>query len=117
MLVRGSLLPQQLTVHGDKFPNILKRRYVSRGIIPRVMQIATSVSPGPVDTADPEHIHKTGVEWYFVLAGCAMFRVGNENHNVEPGDMIVVQPNTTHSYVVADGEVLHLLYGLNATDE
>ena len=117
VFVRGSEIEEVPTVHGEDLP-VRKRVYCNRreNPIPHVMQFARSRSIGPVDTADG-HVHKTMVEWYYVISGRATFHVGGWSMNAGPDDFIAVPPNTTHSYVVAAGDVLELFYGGIATEE
>jgi len=123
LFVRTSEVPEQPTAHGEDYPG-RKRPLVKRGVIPSVMQIATSVEPGPVDSRDfdpPEgHRHPTGVEWYYILGGRATFVIGEgedeEVHEARAGDFLVVPENTLHYHIVPDGVKLELFYGLNATD-
>lgn len=118
MLVRTSDLPEQKTAHGE-YPG-RKQVIVGRGMMPQVMQLAISRTPGPTSSADfdpPEgHRHPTAWEWYFILEGTATFLIGNESHKAEPGDFLAVPPNTLHSHIVPDGVELKMFYGVIATD-
>ena len=116
MFSRKLDVPQQPTAHGEKLP-ILKRVMVGSGVIDHITQIATSESIGPCDTLDPNHTHPTMWEIYVLLRGHATFTVGGKIYNANEGDTVVVPPKTTHSYRVADSEVLELLYFGVATDD
>lgn len=115
MFVREGTLPQQVTVHGPDTPT-WKRVLVSKGMIPYIMQIATSVSWDSCDTSFDQHVHETMWEFYFVHRGRAVFTIGNEVHEAEAGDFLAVPPNTTHYYKVPPGEELELFYFGVATD-
>lgn len=52
----------------------------------------------PADGTDPQSPH-TEDEVYFVLDGRARIRIADEEHPVEPGDVIFVQKDTQHRFV------------------
>ena len=116
MFVRGSDLPEVVTAHGPDVP-VRKKVFVPRGVIPHIMQLATSVSIGPCDLSVDLHTHNTMWEIWFVLEGHATFHIGDETHPVGPGDLVAAPPNTFHPYRVETDEVLKLFYMGVATDE
>jgi mannose-6-phosphate isomerase-like protein (cupin superfamily) len=42
-------------------------------------------------------------ENYYVLSGRAVYRVGDQEYEVEPGDMIIVPPGAPHRQRVIEG--------------
>lgn len=113
--VRESDCPQQATAHGADMPT-RKRVLVSSGEIPHITQLATSVSWDECDSGTDPHVHKTMWELYFVRSGHAVFTIDNWEYLAGPGSFLRVPPNTQHSYKVAAGERMELLYFGIATD-
>lgn len=101
--------PQMWTAHGSDMKT-KKRVLLKSGEVPHLMQFATSVSWDGCNTAIDPHVHGTMYEIYFIRGGHATFTIGGETFIGGPGDLIVVPPKMSHSYVVADGEVLDLAY-------
>lgn len=100
---------EETTAHGTEMPT-RKRVLLRTGEVPHITQLATSRSWDGCDTAEDPHVHPTMWELYFVRAGRATFTIDGDVHEAEPGSFLAVPPNTTHSYVVAPGDVLELLY-------
>lgn len=50
------------------------------------------------------HIHPNQSEGFEVLEGRAKVLVGTEIHTLEPGDKVVVPPNTVHHWMALDQE-------------
>lgn len=57
-------------------------------------QIGLTPNGGP-----PLHIHPHQDEWFFVLEGEYLFRVGEEQHNMKTGDTIFLPRNVPHAFV------------------
>jgi mannose-6-phosphate isomerase-like protein (cupin superfamily) len=55
--------------------------------------------------AEP-HYHPDGnAEYYLILQGNGIVVIGGKEHRVEPGDALVIPPNTAH-FTISDGIVL-----------
>lgn len=116
---QGEKPEEKVVAHGDDYPSwkcVLESRR-SEMPIPHVMQVATSRTVGPSDSRDPNHLHKTMWECYYITSGTARFYVGDEEFDVDPGDYIRVPPNTPHGHVVPEGVVLRMFYFSIATDQ
>ncbi len=116
MLREEKDVPEEVTAHGPELPT-RKRVLLRRGEVPHITQLATSRSWDECDTSHDPHVHPTMWEIYVVRAGRATFTIGGEVHEAGPGSFLAVPPKTTHTYRVAPGEVLELLYFGVATDE
>ena len=55
-----------------------------------------------------EHIHSKAEQWYFILSGRAVMRVGDEEQIAGPGTVVFVPHNTVHSYEVVGEEPLRI---------
>jgi mannose-6-phosphate isomerase-like protein (cupin superfamily) len=65
------------------------------------------VPPGGATTA---HVHRISEELYFFTAGSGRIRLGDEEHDVRPGDCVVIPPGTPHKlFNGSDAEDLVLL--------
>lgn len=116
MFRQETSLPEEVTAHGPELPT-RKRVLLGRGEVPHLTQVATSRSWDECDTSLDRHVHPTMWELYFVRSGHATFRIGDQVHDAGPGSFLAVPPGTTHSYRVAPGEVLELVYFGVATDD
>ena len=52
------------------------------------------------------HSHPTH-EWYFVMSGRGVMTVGDEDRSVNPGDLIYIPPDQTHSLHPVGGGAIH----------
>jgi mannose-6-phosphate isomerase-like protein (cupin superfamily) len=96
MIVKSSEAQEEPSRHGSP-----KRVYLRGGALPDVTQVAV----GTMETGfEAElHSHPTMYENYYVLEGRAVYRVGEEEREVGPGDLIVVPPATPHRQRVLEG--------------
>jgi len=78
-----------------------KQVFLRNGVLPAVTQVA--VGTMEEDFEAELHSHPTMYENYYVLEGRAVYRVGDEEFEVEPGDMIVVPPGVIHRQRVIQG--------------
>jgi mannose-6-phosphate isomerase-like protein (cupin superfamily) len=56
-----------------------------------------------------EHYHAVSEEIYFFTHGRGRLRLDDEDHEVEPGDTVVIAPGTRHKLWNTGGEPLKLL--------
>jgi quercetin dioxygenase-like cupin family protein len=96
MLIRVTEAITEPSIH-----NTPKQVYLRGGVLPGVTQVATATLEAGVEI-EP-HAHPTMFEIYYVLAGRAVYHVGEEHHDVGPGDFIVVPPRTRHYQTVLEG--------------
>lgn len=89
MLIRYRDTEPVPTAHGTP-----KRVLLRGGVLPDVTQAAIA-EYAAFSEVEP-HVHATMWETFFVLEGAALYVVGGEEHQVEPGDLIVVPPGTVH---------------------
>jgi quercetin dioxygenase-like cupin family protein len=96
MLIKSHNCPIEPSLHGNP-----KQVFLRGGVLPDVTQVAVgTMEQGHV--AEP-HQHPTMFEIYYVLEGRAVYHVGEDRHEVEPGDLIVVPPATIHWQAVTEG--------------
>ncbi|MCU1330049.1 MAG: cupin protein [Bryobacterales bacterium] len=93
MRIRLNEAPVELTPHGNP-----KRVLLRSGVLPNVTQVAVGEFPELMQTE--LHSHPTMFEIYFVLEGEAIYRIGDEEIEVTPGNFFYVPPNTTHNQTV-----------------
>jgi quercetin dioxygenase-like cupin family protein len=96
MIIKLEQTREEPTAHGNP-----KRVYLRAGVLPDVTQAAVSTLETGFEVE--LHSHPTMYENYYVLEGRALYRVGDEELEVGPGDMIVVPPDTPHSQRVLEG--------------
>jgi mannose-6-phosphate isomerase-like protein (cupin superfamily) len=63
----------------------------------------------PAGGATDEHLHRTTEEIYHFTSGSGRMRLGDEEHEVRPGDCVVIPPGVRHKLWAADDEPLVLL--------
>ena len=56
-----------------------------------------------------EHSHRSYEQWYYILKGKALMKIGNEEEVVEKGYVVFIPRNTVHSYRVIGDEPLRFL--------
>jgi quercetin dioxygenase-like cupin family protein len=96
MLIRGKDRAVEPSRHGSP-----KQVYLGGGVLPDVTQVAVATLEEGFEAE--LHAHPTMYENYYVLSGRAIYRVGDEEYEVEPGDMIVVPPGAVHRQRVTQG--------------
>jgi mannose-6-phosphate isomerase-like protein (cupin superfamily) len=63
----------------------------------------------PAGGSTTEHLHRVTEELYFITAGTARMRLGDEERDVRPGDCIVIPPGVLHQIVNTGAGPLRLL--------
>jgi cupin domain len=96
MLIKGRNCPEEASRHGSP-----KRVFLRGGGLPGITQAAVGIMEEGFE-AEP-HSHSTMYENYYVLEGRAVYRVGDEEFAVEPGDMLIVPPGAVHWQRVTEG--------------
>jgi quercetin dioxygenase-like cupin family protein len=96
MLIRGRDCDVEPSRHGSP-----KQVFLRGGVLPSVTQVAMGTMEEGFEAE--LHSHPTMYENYYVLEGRAVYRVGEEEFEVEPGDMIVVPPGAVHRQRVTAG--------------
>jgi quercetin dioxygenase-like cupin family protein len=89
MFIRAKDCVEEPTRHGNP-----KRVYLRGGVLPDVTQAAVASFDAGFEAE--LHTHPTMYENYYVLEGRAVYTVGDEEYEVEPGDMVIVPPGTPH---------------------
>jgi len=56
-----------------------------------------------------DHSHSNAEQWYYVISGKALVKVGEEEKLVEKGYIVFIPRNTGHSYKVIGDEPLRFL--------
>jgi len=56
-----------------------------------------------------DHIHSNAEQWYFILSGKGIMKVGNEEKVSGPGTVVFIPRNTVHSYSVVGDQPLRIL--------
>lgn len=56
----------------------------------------------------PKTPHKED-ELYFIMSGSGKFRVGNETHAVDEGDVVYVEQGVDHEFFDVEGEITALV--------
>ena len=56
-----------------------------------------------------EHIHSNAEQWYYILEGKAVMKVGSEESISNKGSLIFIPRNTVHSYKVVGDKPLKIL--------
>ena len=96
MLIRGCDCTTEPSRHGTP-----KKVFLRGDVLPAVTQVAVATMDEGFEAE--LHNHPTMYENYYVLEGRAIYRVGDEEFAVEPGDMIIVPPGTPHRQRVTQG--------------
>lgn len=99
--------PPEPTRHGNP-----KQVLLRGGVLPGVTQVAVATFAEPVET--DLHTHPTMHEVYFVLEGRATYRIGEERHEVGPGDFFVVPPGAPHNQTVTEAPHRIFYWGVAA---
>jgi quercetin dioxygenase-like cupin family protein len=55
-----------------------------------------------------EHIHKTMVEYFYLIEGQMLISIEGNNHQLERGDLVVVEPGERH-HIVRHSDDIQLL--------
>ena len=63
----------------------------------------------PVGQSTTPHYHPRTEEIYYILEGEGRMQIGNELHNVVPGDAIAIPPGQTHQLTNTGSTTLKLL--------
>ena len=56
-----------------------------------------------------DHVHPHAEQWYYILRGRGVMKVGDEERTVGEGHLIFIPRNTVHSYQVVGDEPMRLL--------
>jgi len=56
-----------------------------------------------------DHLHHSYEQWYYIISGKALMKVGDEEKVVERGYIVFIPRNTVHSYKVIGDEPLRFL--------
>jgi mannose-6-phosphate isomerase-like protein (cupin superfamily) len=56
-----------------------------------------------------DHIHTRAEQWYYILNGNSIMKVGDEEREAGVGTIIFIPHNTVHSYKVVGDEPLRIL--------
>ena len=59
--------------------------------------ITAEVGKYPADSSAPKNPHNEE-ELYYILSGSGKFRVGNDTHDIDAGDLVYVEPATECSF-------------------
>lgn len=62
----------------------------------------------PAGRAAPKNPHNEE-ELYYILSGSGKFRVGDETHAVEEGDMVYVEPELEHDFFAIEEDITALI--------
>ncbi|MEK7203804.1 MAG: cupin domain-containing protein [Patescibacteria group bacterium] len=115
MFTKGKDLKKELTSHGKNIP-LLKKVFLAKGVVPRIMQVAESEFSEVCSMKDNCHSHPTMWELYYVLEGEAKYFVGDEIYKVMPGDFVAVAPNTPHYQEITKAPHRILYWGIAVED-
>lgn len=63
----------------------------------------------PVGAATTAHYHQRTEEIYYITHGQGRMQIGEETHDVRPGDAIAIPPGQVHQITNTGDEVLRLL--------
>lgn len=110
MLIKGCAIPQEPSRHGTP-----KAVLLSSGILPGVTQVAVATLEAASEVE--MHVHPTMYEIYYFLEGKAKYWVGNNQWNVEAGDLLVVPPNTPHRQEVTEAPHRAFYWGIATEGE
>ncbi len=105
MMVRGSELPEEPTMHGTPKWVLLRG-----GVLPDVTQVA--VAKFEEHDAVELHVHPTMYEIYYVLEGEAAYSVGEDVYEAGPGDLVIVPPAARHGLKVTRAPHRVLYWGI-----
>ena len=56
-----------------------------------------------------DHVHPHAEQWYYILSGRGVMKVGDEEKTVGAGHLIFIPRNAVHSYQVVGDEPMRLL--------
>lgn len=87
--------------------NLAKEVVFERGILPGVLQCATTtLHPGAKVFA---HCHDSMAELFYVISGGLLLQAGGAQHLMRAGDTFLVPPKCTHAFDVLElTEVIYL---------
>jgi mannose-6-phosphate isomerase-like protein (cupin superfamily) len=69
--------------------------------------LAEAIVPAGGETL--EHLHHASEEIYYFIAGHGRMRLGDDEHDVNAGDCVVIAPGTRHKlWAAADGDLVLL---------
>jgi quercetin dioxygenase-like cupin family protein len=108
MVIKVADCTEEPSRHGNP-----KQVLLRDGVLPGVTQVAVGTFPECTETE--LHSHPTMYEVYFVLAGKAIYRIGEEEFAVGPGDFFFVPPGITHNQKVTSAPHKIFYWGI-ATD-
>ena len=74
------------------------------GRVGLIEQVVPAGFPGPA-----LHVHPDFEETFYVIDGEIAFRVGDEAHDVGPGTVAVVPPNTPHTFANPSNQTARML--------
>jgi mannose-6-phosphate isomerase-like protein (cupin superfamily) len=63
----------------------------------------------PAGSETIEHFHRASEEIYYFTAGHGRMRLGGDEHDIAPGDCVVIPPGAPHKLWAAPDEALVLL--------
>ena len=63
----------------------------------------------PPGGSTEEHYHRITEEIYFFTHGRGRMRLGEDEHEISPGDAVVIAPGTRHKLWASEDEPLRLL--------
>lgn len=75
--------------------------------VARTQSLAEAEVPGGGSTA--EHFHRSSEEIYYFTGGAGVVRIGDQEADVGPGDLVVIPPGVRHKLWAAAGRPLTLL--------
>lgn len=91
--------------HGLTMITVVNREYCKKILI---------LLPGQ---AHPEQYHKKKEETFHVLWGKGLIRLDDQEQEMKPGDVFVIQPGTRHYFSSADGLVLEEISSTHYLDD
>jgi mannose-6-phosphate isomerase-like protein (cupin superfamily) len=98
LLIRGSEASDLGRVDGGSF-RLVQRDQLGLG------EISVGISDNPPGTPGLTHRHSCG-EVFIVYEGRGIYVVGEAEIVADPGDMVIIPPNTWHSFRPDEGELL-----------
>ena len=68
-------------------------------------RLGISVSTlGPHTPGPPQHRHRKHDEGFYVISGIVRFTVGEQDHDAEPGTLVMVPPGAPHTFANSTDE-------------
>lgn len=58
---------------------------------------------------DEPHYHATSAETYLIARGCAILQVEDREIAVSPGQVVVVEPGETHTFIESSDDYYHFV--------